>query len=98
MDRADDFLGRAAVLRPTRQAAVHPAPTVSRFASTRGTWRHLDVGHATGWSCRLPLQSWPIRLADAMGDSLQDHRASILVLVECCGCKRARRDDHQEPR
>ena len=77
VDRPDDLLDRAAALRAHRQAAVHAPPAVPRLGSARGTRRHFDVGDAAGWSPRLPLQPWPVRLADAVGKPLQDYRAPV---------------------
>ena len=53
---------------------------VSEVRKERGDT--IDVGDAAGRSPRLPLQPWPVRLADAVGKPVQDYRAPVLILVQ----------------
>ena len=69
LDRPDGLLDRAAALRPHRQAAVHAPSAVPCLRSAQGTWRHCNVSDAAGRSRRIPLQAWPIRLADTVGEA-----------------------------
>ena len=89
VDRPDDLLDRAAAVRPHRQAAVHPPPAVPRLRGAQGARRHLDVGDAAGRSPRFPLPPWPVRLADGVGEPIQDHRAPVFVFVERGGRRTA---------
>ena len=58
----------------------------------------IDLGDAAGWSPRLPVQPWPVRLADAVGQSVQDYRTPVFILVQRGGRGWACRDVDQEPR
>jgi predicted ferric reductase len=46
---------------------------------------------------RLPLQPRPVRLADPVGQPVQDYRAPVFILVQRSGCGQTRRDDDQKP-
>ena len=47
-----------------------------------GARRHHDAGDAARGPCGLPVPARPVRLADAVGQPVQDHRSSVLVLVQ----------------
>src|SRR6516164_7516559 len=97
MDRPHDFLDRVVALRTHRQAALHAPPTVSGVGGAQGAWRYLDLGDAAQRSPWLPVQPRSVRLAHAMGESLQDYGASVLILVKRRGRRRTGRDDDQKP-
>src|SRR6476660_10055382 len=97
VDRLGNLLDRIAALRANRKAAVLASPAVHYFGSAQGTRGYLDVGDAAGSSPRLPVQPWPVRLADAVGQSFQAYRAPVFILIQRGGRGWTCRDDDQEP-